>query len=289
MNVKIRHASSADATAGGRIIYNAFKGIADRHGFPPGFHSVEAAIRVVSFFINHPSIFSVVAERDGQVVGTSFLDERGAIRGVGGVAVDPPLQGQGIGRRLMEAMLERARGSAGIRLVQDAFNTLSLSLYASLGFEVREPLVSIMGKPKSQPPLGVPVRPLTRADLEECAALCERVQGFERTNELTDALDAPNVCSPFVALREGRIVAYTYVFLQNPQHGVAETEEDMQALILRIGAMSAEPFFFLLPIRQASFFRWCLREGLRVIKPQMLMAIGAYQEPRGCYFPSGFY
>jgi hypothetical protein len=72
-------------------------------------------------------------------------------------------------------------------------------------------------------------------------------------------------------------------------HGVAETGQDMEALILGAASMSSEPVSFLLPSRQASFFRWCLAEGLRVIKPMTLMTMGKYQEPSGTYFPSVLY
>jgi hypothetical protein len=44
----------------------------------------------------------------------------------------------------------RERGAVGVRLVQDSFNTASLSLYASLGFEVKEPLALIEGMPKDE-------------------------------------------------------------------------------------------------------------------------------------------
>jgi GNAT superfamily N-acetyltransferase len=287
--VHIRRPTSADIDGCARVIYDAFKGIADLHGFPPDFHSVQATTRVASFFIDHPAIFSVIAEVEGRVVGTSFLDERDAIHGVGGVAVDPPFQGRGIGRRLMEAVLARGRGAVGIRLVQEAYNISSMSLYAALGFEIKEPLVSLRGKPRSHLAAKSEVRPMRRADLKACAALCQSVHGCERTHELRDALHAPPACSAFVSLRQGRIVAYTYKVFRNLAHGVAETETDMRALILGVGAMSSEPFAFFLPTRQASLFRWCLSEGLRVVKPATLMAIGAYQEPRGCYFPSGLY
>jgi hypothetical protein len=73
-------------------------------------------------------------------------------------------------------------------------------------------------------------------------------------------------------------------------HGVAESEEDMQGLLLGVAAARPEPVWFLLPTRQAGFFRWCLSEKLRVIKPMTLMAMGEYTEPvRGCWFPSVFY
>src|SRR6266404_4782841 len=80
------------------------------------------------------------AEKDGNVVGSNFLDERGPIAGVGPITVDPAAQNQTIGRRLMSAVLDRAseRHAAGVRLLQSAFHNRSLCLYTKLGFETRE-------------------------------------------------------------------------------------------------------------------------------------------------------
>ena len=287
MNVTIRPAVAADAEDCGRIINEAFKGISERHAFAPPFPNAEAAIQLATFFIAHPLIFGVVAEGDGQIVGSNFLDERDAIRGLGPITVDPDVQERGIGRRLMEAALERGRAAVGIRLLQDSFNMLSVSLYASLDFEVKEPILLMTGKPKGILHAAIEVRPLKREDLDQCAALCKKVHGFERANELRDA---QKVFSPFVALRGGHVTAYaSAVTLWQVNHGVADSEEDMKALLLGAGAASQEPLSFLLPTQQASLFRWCLSEGLRAIRPMTLMAMGEYQEPRGCYFPSVLY
>ena len=72
-------------------------------------------------------------------------------------------------------------------------------------------------------------------------------------------------------------------------HGVAETQADVQALLLGARRIIEEPLSFLLPTRHAALFRWCLAEGFRAIKPMSLMVIGEYQEPRGSYFPSVLY
>jgi hypothetical protein len=63
----------------------------------------------------------------------------------------------------------------------------------------------------------------------------------------------------------------------------------MEALIAGAAVASSEPVSLLLPTRQANLFRWCLSEGLRVIKPMTLMALGDYSEPKGSHFPSVFY
>jgi GNAT superfamily N-acetyltransferase len=248
MTAKIRPAIAADAEACGHIIFEAFKGIAEKHGFPPDFPSVEAATQLATIFIADPSIYGVVAEMDGRVVGSNFLTEGDPIRGVGPITVDPSVQGSGIGRLLMEAVVERARDAIGTRLVQDAFNTRSIAIYALVGFDVKEPLFLMRGTPRSR------------------------------------------LFTPFVVEHEGRITGYLSAatfWLMN--HGVAETEQDIRELIVGAASMSSEPVSFLLPTRQASFFRWCLGEGMRVVKPTTLMTMGTYQEPKGCYFPSVLY
>jgi predicted N-acetyltransferase YhbS len=287
MSITIRPIADADTQTCGHIIFEAFKRFHDRHQFPRDFQTLDDAVQLAGLFVNHPAIFGVVAEMDGRVVGSNFLDERNPIRGVGPITVAPDVQARGVGRQLMEAVIERSRGAASIRLVQDGFNMCTLALYASQGFEVKETLALMEGKPKNKVPTGVEVRLLQSEDLDECASLCTRVHGFDRVNELRDALE---LFSPVVALRGGRIVAYASApFYWKLNHGVAEAEADMQTLILGAGTIGTEPTAMLVPVRQASFFRWCLREGLRVLKPMTLMTMGMYQEPNGCYFPSVLY
>lgn len=287
MQVAIRPATAADTEVCARIVYEAFRGIAEHHRFPPDFPTLDDARQLCQAFIGHPSIYGVVAERGREVVGCNFLDERDPIRGLGPITVDPGVQAHGIGRQLMQAVLERGRGATGIRLLQDSFNTRSVSLYASLGFDIREPLLLMTGKPRSRPVGDVEVRPLRRDDLEGCTELCTRVHGFARKSELADALQ---FFKPAVALRGGRVTAYASTVSFWPlNHGVAETEEDMRALLLGAAALSPDPLAFLLPVRQADLFRWCLAEGLRVVKPMTLMTMGEYRKPSGSYFVSVLY
>jgi predicted N-acetyltransferase YhbS len=289
IGVTLRPAEPGDADECARVLYEAFGAIDDQHGFTRDFESLEAAGRLTTAFIRHPSIWGVVAESEGEIVGSNFVDERAPVRGLGPITVTPRAQGSGVGRRLMEAALEQSRGAAGVRLLQDSFNLGSLSLYASLGFEVKEPAVVLKGRPRSGPTPGVDVRPLEEADVQGCEELCLRVHGFERTTELRDAIESP-VLSPFVAQRDGRVTAYATTLTFFPAaHGVAETEADMRGLIRGAVAAGEQPASFLLPIRQARLFRWCLAEGLRVIKPMTYMAIGEYPEPSGCWIPSVLY
>jgi predicted N-acetyltransferase YhbS len=284
--VTVRPIESSDAEECARIVFEAFGALHDHHRFERDFPTLEAATGLLSMFIPHPMIWGVVAEIDGRVVGSNFLDERGPIRGVGPITVAPEGQNSGVGRRLMEAVLARAEGAPGVRLLQDAFHMRSLALYERLGFDVREPVALVSGRPRGGPDSAVRVRPLEAKDLEECEELCRRVHGYERTNELRDALEA---FRPFVAVRDGRITAYAAAVTFWPMnHGVAETEEDIKALLQGVGEAADKPLGFLVPLR-SGLFRWCLGEGLRLVKPMNLMAVGDYEEPRGGWFPSVLY
>lgn len=283
--VKLRSGTPEDAEVCGRICYNAFKTISEAHGFVPDFPSQEVAIDVLKRMLSNPKFYSVVAEVDGWVVGSNFLDERNAIAGVGPITVDPTAQNHAIGRRLMDAVHERAahKNFAGVRLIQAGFHTRSLSLYAKLGYDVREHLACMQGKALGISVEGHIVRPAADADFEDCNRLCREVHGLDRSGELKDAITQG---SATVAEHDGRITGYATV-VGFFGHAVGETNNDLKALI---GA--AQEFAgpgFLLPTRNGDLFRWCLNNGLRITQPMTLMSKGVYNEPAGAFLPSILY
>ena len=286
-NVTLRPVQPSDTEELARICFEAFGSIHDHHRFQRDFPALEAAVGLMSMWIPHPHVWGVVAEIDGKVVGSNFLDERDSIPGVGPITIDPEAQNAGVGRRLMEAVIERGKDAPGIRLVQDGFHMRSLSLYTRLGFDVTASCIVMSGTPRGEPAGDVEVRPLTEDDLDECASLCTKVHGFARAGSLRDAIGGP--FSPFAGVRDGRIVAYASTLNFWPMaHGVAENEEDMKALLLGGAAQVDEPIALLVPL-QSGLFRWALEEGLRGVKPMNVMARGAYQEPEGAWFPSVLY
>jgi GNAT superfamily N-acetyltransferase len=106
---RIRQASSEDAPLCGRICYEAFCQINTDHSFPPDFPSPDVAVGLLSMMFSHPGFYCVVAESEGRIIGSNCLDERGVIAGVGPITVDPAEQSRGVGRTLMNALLDRAR------------------------------------------------------------------------------------------------------------------------------------------------------------------------------------
>ncbi len=282
MDVTLRRALPADIPECGRILYEAFATLADRHGFPHDFPSVEAATRSMRALISNPGFYGIAAEVDGHVVGSSFLDERSTIHAIGPVSVDPTAQDHHVGRALMVAMLERARetGTPGVRLVQISYHNRSLSLYAKLGMDVRATFAAMYGEPIHASFAGYPVRTATEADEAACNALCIRVHGHDRAGEVGGSIADGKVT---VVERLGRITAYT-TGVHYFGHSVAETNDDLAALIAAADDFGTPGI--LVPLDNGDLFRWCLARGLRVFFVVNLMAIGIYQEPRGAYLPS---
>jgi GNAT superfamily N-acetyltransferase len=281
----LRNIVPADATTAGRICYTAFKTIAERHNFAPDFPDSETAIGLMHHLISRDDVHGLVAEAAGRVVGSNFLWEDGEVAGIGPITIDPAAQDAGFGRRLMQAVIERAhsRGIQRVRLVQAAYHNRTMSLYTKLGFEVREPLSVLQGPALAIATEGCDVRPARVDDIAAADALCRRIHGHARSGELRAAIeqDAANVVT-----RDGRVTGYT-TGVGFFGHAVGETNADLQALIA--AALSFAGPGFLLPTRNSALLRWCLEHGLRIVQPMTLMTMGPYQEPQGAFLPSILY
>ena len=283
--VTIRRATPEDAAASAKICYEAFHKINTQHGFPPDLPAMEPAADLMSTMFGHPGFYCVVAEEGGRIVGSNCMDERSPIAGIGPITIDPGAQNRGVGRKLMQTVLDRARerNFPGVRLVQAAFHTRSLSLYATLGFDAREPLSVMQGPAIKKTLEGCTVRPAEAVDLDACNRVCVSVHGHHRGGDLADSIAQGTAA---VVERHGRITAYcsSLAFFG---HAVAESNLDLQALIA-----AAEGFGgpgILVPTRNAELFRWCLANGLRVVEPMTLMTVGLYNEPTGAYLASILY
>lgn len=282
MTLVLRPIEPADAAAAGAICHDAFRAIAERHNFPPDFPDRDVATGLLSELSVRAGVYGLVALLDDRVVGSNFVDERAPIVGLGPITVDPSVQNRGVGRALMQHMIDRAaeRGAPGLRLVQSGYHTRSLCLYTKLGFAPREPLANMQGRPLGVGIPGCAVRPAAEADADACDRLCRAVHGHDRGRDLRETIGQGTAA---VVERGGRITGYTtqVAFFG---HAVGESNEDIKALIGAAKSFAGPGF--LLPIRNAELFRWCLDQGLRMVQPMTLMTLGLYNEPQGAYLPS---
>lgn len=282
MELILRPGDIEDAKECGRICYEAFKSIADQHNFAPQMPSIEFATAPITMRVSHPHFYSVVAELEGKVVGSGFLDERSVIAGVSLISVDPSVMNSTIGRRLTQAIIDRAAQQRfpGVRGVVVGWHYRALALYTKLGFQILETFFALQGKPLALNIPGYDVRPARERDVPVCNRLCYRVHGHDRGKELVDAIRQGTAN---VVERLGRITGYSTGIGWNG-HAVAESNDDLKALI---GAASEFPGVgFLVPSRNGDLFRWCLNQGLRVVCQTNLITIGLYNEPVGAYLPS---
>lgn len=286
-----------DADKVGKIIFEAFSAVANKHSFPPDFPSVDVARGLASSLLSNPRFYSIVAEDNtsnggedkNSIVGSNFLDERSNIvAGVGPLTIDPKYQNKGTGRQLMINVLERAKNKnfPAIRLLQASYHSRSLALYTTLGFEVREPISNMQGKPIQEAIPGRSVRAATESDTESCNTICKTVHGHDRNGELQDSIKQG---SAKVVLHENKITGYT-CGLTFFNHSVGLTNDDLKALIS--SATNDDSYGgpgILIPSRNTHLFRWCLNNGLRIVQQLTLMTIGLYNEPAGSYMPSILY
>lgn len=133
----------------------------------------------------------VVAEHDGEVVGTAMCWPYGADAAtIGMVIVSPKCQGAGIGRQLMNALLERL----GDRTVMLHATDEGLSLYRSLGFVSLGSIYQHQGAAFSVP---IPelqaeerVRPMGSKDVAAAQNLDHQATGMRRDYLIAALCDA---------------------------------------------------------------------------------------------------
>ncbi len=269
-----------------RVCFEAFKEIDDRHGFPRGFPTLDSALKVVGMMVEREDFYGVVALIDNKPVGSNFMSVMDQVAGIGPITIDPAYQGKNVGRALMEDVINYAHhnGINRIRLVQASDNVTSLSLFASLGFDVKETIVRMQAVPAAN--LDDSVRPIRGPDLTEIEALSKHIYKVSRRNEV--AAVSSYGFSAFLRERDGRMVGYFIPGLFG--HGMAETIEDALVLIGESARqLQPEAVHFFCPLREANFYRSALKAGCKTLRVANLMAMGPYEPPNRAWMPSVLY
>jgi ribosomal protein S18 acetylase RimI-like enzyme len=186
----IRPAEPRDVERAGDVNFVAFYRAALAHGLPPVVTTPAESRRYIRYLLDFDPLGGLVAEEDDDVIGVAWLHPRGAVATVGPVAVEPRHQGRGIGRRLLERLIEIAgKGVPQIRLVQESYNAASLALYLRTGFRVVAPLIELelppdvaVAAPRATP--GVVVRAAADDDRMRLVARDARAFGAQRPQSI---------------------------------------------------------------------------------------------------------
>lgn len=247
--------------------------IADAHALTSGFnwpHRLEDWAAMARLGLG------VAAEHDGALAGTAlawlFGRDHAAI---GLVGVSPALQGHGIGRRMMAALLARLEGRSIVLHATEA----ARQLYASLGFAAEGAVRQHQGAPFGAGlvplPDGQRLRPLGRSDPGALAALDRMATGLER-GELLHALlpaskgivlDRAGVPAGFALLRRfgrGQVIGPVVA----PDAGAA------RALISHFLGQRAGQFIRVDVPDAAGLGPWLTEQGLADAGPAVRMVRG---------------
>lgn len=136
MPIEIRPARTSDAHAISQVIISALHVSNAQDYAPEVIRRVEKSFSVerVAQLIDARQV--LVAERNRQLLGTASLD--GQV--VRTVFIDPPMQGQGIGRLLMLAITRLAR-EQGIAELLVPSSLTARGFYQRLGFELQREVI----------------------------------------------------------------------------------------------------------------------------------------------------
>ncbi len=266
-----------------RICHKAFSTLQDRHAVQRDIPDLDTGMLIISHIASRPDYRGVVATLDGKVVGSNFLLHSDAVAGIGPITVDPGVQSRGIGRALMQWVIDeiRRRGIRQTRLFQEAVNTTSLSLYTTLGFDWRASAAMMQAQASSVD--DSTIRPLTTDDLDSIKSLSLNAYAFSRASDAAQLLTAQ--FPGFLREREGRPVGYLIAGLFG--HASAETDDDLLALIAHAARHVPPPLaVFICPLNRPHLFRSALTNGHRTIKVASYMSFGEFTEPSGPYLPS---
>jgi len=134
MKAQIRDMTKADIDRVGELLFEAFNSGAAKHGYAPKMQRVDVGKSWAWALLHYGSNNLLIAEVENRIAGICCLSPRGELGGVGPVVVDQHFQGCRIGSQLMNALLKKAEGLKSLRLIQEAFNAASFSLFYAADF-----------------------------------------------------------------------------------------------------------------------------------------------------------
>lgn len=145
----------------------------------------------LEFAASHPNCHPVVAEADGEPIGTGVGTASGSAGWIGTIFVDPAWRGRGLGRALTQAVIDRLDSAGCATLVLVATDE-GRRLYERMGFEVetRYHVLEAAGVDPATPPKPTAVswagrvRPFEPTDLDGIATLDREATGEDRRHLL---------------------------------------------------------------------------------------------------------
>lgn len=174
----------------------------------------------------------VVAEYNGEVIGTAFACHQGAFSTIGLVIVSDAHQGKGVGRQLMNQVL----GTLGSRTALLNATEEGARLYERMGFTTYGHVAQWQGLAPEPVNMGNHCRALTPADTPRLLTLAAAGSGLDRQHVLADVL--PTVVQGVGIEQQGQLQAFALLRPFGRDLGlgpvIAQDEEQAKALVLAL-------------------------------------------------------
>lgn len=160
----------------------------------------------LAFAASQPECAPMVVEAEGAIIGTGVGTSHGAVGWIGTIFVDPAWRGQGLGRAITQAIIDRLE-AAGARTLILVATEDGRRLYSTMGFEVQTRYQILEAPGLTATPGGSPddatprlVRAFRPEDLEGMLTLDRAGTGEDRAHVLrhfsrpdtTKVLDRPD-------------------------------------------------------------------------------------------------
>lgn len=240
--------------------------------------------------------FAAVDTETDKLIGACFYHPREYHVGLGVMAIHPDYMGLGIGKRLVEEILNftKRNGYKSLRLVGSALNIESFSLYNRMGFIPRQVFHTMMinvvddySFDHSQ------IRKAEIKDIDEIAELEYSISGISRKNDYKFAIEDPlNIFQLLVYVSlEGQIEGFVMSSLHTASSiigpGVGKNETIMKSLIKNnLEYYRGSSAMFLLPMENHTLVTEMYNLGAKNVETHLYQVWGDYTKPKGVVLPS---
>jgi GNAT superfamily N-acetyltransferase len=225
-----------------------------------------------------------VAERDGALAGVALALLREGLWGLSLLVVDPPAQGDGVGRELLARAWDYGNGARG-HVILSSSDPRAIRAYARLGLEVH-PAIAAKGAPRGiAPPAGV--RAGGPEDLPLTEAVDREVRGAAHGGDLLAMLAGGHEL--LVAPERG------YAMLRGGELRLLAARDDaaarelLRAALARIAEHGADANVQFITARQQWAIEVCLEARLELEADCGCVFTGGDTGPFAPYLPSGAY
>jgi GNAT superfamily N-acetyltransferase len=291
MSFEIRRMVRGDIAEVGRIGVEAFNDLMARHNRPPLYPDPQVGPLAATAYLTTDPEGSYVALEGKRVVGSIFYRRRGDTVSVGPATVAPADQGKGVGRALLQGVIDREPNARSMRIMQDSLNLASFELLVRLGYSLGEEvaMLSLPAGFRDERESDAEVRAANVDELGEVLDMDRRLVGSDRRKDFEFLRRFGKV----LILHSGRQLRGYLAQMPTPGRtmlgpGGADGDEALLRLVFHAVTETLGELSLLLPAWSRGTVCPLLAAGFRLVGLTNLMYRGEWRQAQGAYAYSLF-